>query len=77
MNNSNEKKAKGFIKAFQKNVDESIVLSYCEELNSHETSIEDLGETAKINLPKHIKSPKNMKAIKQKSSRLVTEEENK
>lgn len=46
-------------------------------MTSHDTSMDDLGDTTKINLPKNIKSPKNMKSVKQNSGRLKTEENNK
>lgn len=38
---------------------------------------DDLGDTAKINLPKHIKSPKNLKSIRNREGRMHTENSNK
>ena len=66
MDEDSSKKAKNFIKAFRKNMDNSIVIESKndEVVKSHECSMDDLGETAKINLPKNIKSPKNLKSIK-------------
>lgn len=63
-------------------MDQSIIIENIENIQeegliSHECSMDDLGDTVKINIPKNIKSPKNLKSIRSREGRINTEEDNK